>query len=364
MDLDRQIAAWQRLQRRNRQRQSPVRRSERGPVTHVVVLDGTMSTLAPGPETNAGLTYRLLASEGPRAGLSLYYEAGIQWPDWSSTGAVIAGRGLNRQIRHAYGFLASRYRPGDRIYLFGYSRGAFAVRSLAGEIGRVGLLKVHNATVRHVRQAYRHYQSGLDSTAAEDFSRAFCHRDVPIEMIGVWDTVKALGIRLPVLWRLSEQAHAFHDHALGPHVRHGYQALAYDETRVAFVPELWDTAGDPAGRVEQRWFPGAHGDIGGQISGQMASRPRSNVALVWMLDRAEATGLPLPADWRQRFPADVAAPSVGTLRGWGKFFLLRARRVTGRDPSETFHPAIARNRRLPDAPPPEDRVEAGTEAAG
>ena len=50
--------------------------------------------------------------------------------------------------------------------------------------------------------------------------------------------------------------------------------------------------------------------------------------------------------------------------GWGKFFLLRARRVTGRDPSETFHPAIARDRRLPDAPPPEDRVEAGTEAAG
>ena len=102
----------------------------RGPVTHVVILDGTMSSLEPGNETNAGLTYRLCREMGSQ--LSIYYEPGLQWRDWRSARDVIMGRGINRQIRRAYGYLASRYRPGDRIFLFGYSRGAYAVRSLAG----------------------------------------------------------------------------------------------------------------------------------------------------------------------------------------------------------------------------------------
>ena len=102
----------------------------RGPVTHVIILDGTMSTLNEGEETNAGLTYRLLAERGG-PDLSLYYEAGLQWRSWRNSWDVIVGRGINRQIRRAYGYLASRYRPGDRIFLFGYSRGAYAVRSLA-----------------------------------------------------------------------------------------------------------------------------------------------------------------------------------------------------------------------------------------
>lgn len=70
------------------------------------------------------------------------------------------GPGINRQIRRAYGYLASRYRPGDRIFLFGYSRGAFAVRSLAGIMDRVGLLRADQATERNVQLAYRHYRAG------------------------------------------------------------------------------------------------------------------------------------------------------------------------------------------------------------
>ena len=89
----------------------------RGPVTHVIILDGTMSTLERGHETHAGQTYRLLCEMGPQ--VSVFYEAGIQWTDWRSTLDVLMGRGLNRQIRRAYGYLASRYRPGDRIYLMG-----------------------------------------------------------------------------------------------------------------------------------------------------------------------------------------------------------------------------------------------------
>lgn len=109
----------------------------RGPVAHVIILDGTMSTLEPGRETHAGQLYRLCREMG--AQVSVFYEAGIQWHSWRTTPDVMIGRGINRQIRRAYGYLASRYRPGDRIYLMGYSRGAYAVRSLAGVIDEVGL---------------------------------------------------------------------------------------------------------------------------------------------------------------------------------------------------------------------------------
>src|SRR5690606_38005837 len=116
---------------------------------------------------------------------------------WMSARDVIEGRGINRQIRRAYGVLASRFRPGDRIFLFGYSRGAYAVRSLAGVIDRMGLLRAEHAVERNVLQVYRHYRSYAPGAAAEAFRDRYCHADVPIEMTGVWDTVKALGLRAP-----------------------------------------------------------------------------------------------------------------------------------------------------------------------
>jgi uncharacterized protein (DUF2235 family) len=314
-------------------------------VDHVVILDGTMSSLHPGQETNAGLTFRLLREGGRRQRMSLYYEPGIQWTSWAQAQDVIQGRGMNRQIRRAYGFLASRYRPGDRIYLFGYSRGAYAVRSLAGVIDRVGLIRADHATERNVTLAYRHYQTAPDAPAARAFAAALCHDAVHIEMVGVWDTVKALGLRLPLLWKLTEAKHAFHTPHLGRSIRHGFHALALDETRDAFAPVLWTSSPDWQGNVEQVWFRGAHGDIGGQLGGFDAARPLSNIPLVWMLDRAEACGLPLPPRWRARFPCDPAAPMAGTFRGAGKLFLLRGRRPIGQDRSEHLHPSVS----VPDA---------------
>ena len=321
-----------------RQGQSTYART-RGQVTHVLILDGTMSTLDPGDESNAGLTFKLL-SEVSGPSLSVYYEAGLQWQDWRATADVMMGRGINRQIRRAYGYLASRYREGDRIFLMGYSRGAYAVRSLAGVIDCVGLLKAEHATERNIVTAYRHYQSTQGSEASQKFAKAYCHTETDIEMVGVWDTVKALGLRLPVLWRWSEAAHAFHSHALGPTVRHGFHALALDETRHAYEPILWSSAPDWNGHVEQVWFRGSHGDVGGQLGGFKPARPLANIPLVWMLQRAETCGLTLPAGWRARFGTDAEAPSVGTWRGWGKIFLLRGPRVVGQDPSERLHETV------------------------
>lgn len=317
---------------------SPVRDS-RLPQTHVIILDGTMSSLEPGHETNAGRIYRLLQQAG--AGVTLWYEGGVQWHNWRSTPDVMMGRGINRQIRRAYGFLASRYRPGDRIFLLGYSRGAFAVRSLAGAIDQVGLLTAHHATERNVRQLYRHYEQAPKSNAARAFGEALCHPSVEIEVVGVFDTVKALGLRLPVLWRLTEERHSFHNHRLGGNIRHGFHALALDETREVFEPVLWEspdhTASDVPSSIEQMWFRGAHGDIGGQLSGVEAARGLANVPLVWMLEKVEARGLTLPEGWRDQVPADPNAPSVGTWQGWGKMFLFRKARVILSDRSEAVH---------------------------
>ncbi|MCV6596639.1 MAG: DUF2235 domain-containing protein [Mangrovicoccus sp.] len=309
----------------------------------VVILDGTMSRLEPGHETNAGLIYKLLKS-GQHKDLSLYYEAGLQWRTWREGWDMFRGRGLNAQIQRAYGFLASNYRPGDRIWLFGYSRGAFAVRSLAGLIDRVGLLRSKFATERHVQFAYRHYRCDPHGQASRAFARRYCYIHTEIEMVGVFDTVKALGLRLPVLWRLTEAAHAFHSHHLGHKIRHGYQALALDETRAAFAPELWSATQDLPGHVEQVWFRGTHGDIGGQLSGQLAARPLANIPLAWMLGRAEMLGLKLPEGWRGRFPCDASAPSSGSWRGWSRLFLLRGRRKPGGDPSERIHPTAQDSR--------------------
>ncbi len=286
--LSRRLFGW--IARPLRQEHSP-RARLRGPRTIVIVLDGTMSTLEAGYETHAGVTYRLCSEMG--SAVSVYYEAGVQWQSWRGTLDVLMGRGINRQIRRAYGYLASHYHPGDRIYLMGYSRGAYAVRSLAGVIDQVGLVKAEHANVRNIRTAYRHYQMGGNSDSEQAFVRRYCHDVVPIEMVGVWDTV--------VMWE---------------------------------CPDVFP------GRVEQVWFSGAHGDVGGQLGGFEAARPLANISLVWMLDRAAECGLPLPDGWRNRFYTDKDAPSVGTWRSWGKIFLLRKARIVGRDATERLHETV------------------------
>ena len=312
---------------------------KRGTVDHVIILDGTLSTLAPGQEGNAGLLYKLLTEGGRRADRTVYYEPGLQWEGWRRSVDILQGRGINRQISRAYGWLASHYRPGDRIFLYGYSRGAYAVRSLAGVIDRIGLLEHRHATERAVLLAWRHYQRNPDSAAAQAFAGRYCHRDIAIEVVGVWDTVKALGMRLPLLWMLTEGRNAFHNHQLGAVVRHGFHALAMHETRSVFEPVLWQTPQGWSGNVQQMWFRGAHGDIGGMIGGFAPARPLANIPLVWMLERSETIGLALPEGWRARFPCDATAPMVGTMRGWGVAFLLRRKREIGRDPSEAIHPS-------------------------
>jgi uncharacterized protein (DUF2235 family) len=309
----------------------------RAPITHVVIIDGTLASLEPERQSNASIAYNLIREIRPAARYSIRYEEGIQFLTWGNLIDIAAGRGITRQVRRAYGFIASRWRPGDRIFLFGFSRGAYAVRSLAGVIDQIGLLKPAHATERNINQVFRYYRDEKLSAGAQSFGAQYCWPGVSIDMIGVWDTVKAIGISWPVLWRLAPDPQDFHNHDLGATTKAGFHALALDESRRAFTPIMWAGRPEWVGRMEQVWFRGSHGDVGGFLGGFEAARPLANLPLVWMMDRAEECGLDLPEGWRDRFPCNPDAPAHGTYRGIAKFYLMRKRRIPLRDPSESIH---------------------------
>ncbi len=310
------------------------------PRNHIIIIDGTQSRLIEGHETNAGLLYRLLEETNDRKEETLWYHPGVQGRGLWKWVTLASGLGINQTIRDAYAHLSSNYEIGDKIYLFGYSRGAYAVRSLAGMIDAIGLLRKDKAIERNVRQAFRLYECEDTETVMKAFFDANCHTDIDIEMIGVWDTVKALGIEYPLLSHLAPMATEFHNDSIANHVKNGFQALAMDETRTAYSPVIWHTKPDWPGHLEQVWFRGAHSDVGGHVWEFPKARHLSNIPLVWMLERAQKCGLKLPDGWRDRFPQDPDATPLGSKRGIAKFFLSRKPREIGNCPSEYIHPSV------------------------
>jgi uncharacterized protein (DUF2235 family) len=267
------------------------------PRNHVFIVDGTLSrTDDEDCLTHAGRLYGLLKAGISYRKQTLGYHHGIQGSGASKWVDAAIGRGFNQSVIAGYAALASRYRPGDRIFLFGYSRGAYAARSIAGMIDRVGLLRQDSATERRVRRAFRYYDRPERSEAARAFTREYTHETIDIAVIGAWDTVKALGLPYPILSRIFPLAHEFHNPHLGPSVRAAYHALAADEDRTAYKPVLWERGNWP-GVLEQAWFPGAHGDIGGERNCLIAPIPLTNISFRWMIDHAER---PPPARWLAR----------------------------------------------------------------
>lgn len=248
----------------------------------------------------------------------VYYDTGVgtskgidRW-----TGGAF-GIGLTDNIKQAYRWLADTYTDNDRLFFFGFSRGAYTVRSLAGLIGRCGLTRANDAEA--VTQAYDLYRQSVDDkgrAAAAKFKAA--QREVPVYFIGVWDTVGALGVpafsrygllRKAVggLLKGTKYAHGFHDETLGAHVTHAYQALGVDEQRGAFAPSVWKSNGTPRPHVEQVWFAGVHCNVGGGY----LDCGLSDHALLWMATKAMDAGLLL----NQRYLAMRVDPNChGELR--------------------------------------------------
>lgn len=321
---------------------------ERPERTHVFIIDGTLSTLEDGQETNAGLLYKLLTENGPTARTTVGYDPGVQAQGLMKWVHIAAGSGINLSILDGYAALASRYEPGDNLMLFGFSRGAYAARSLAGFIGRIGLLRRELATERRIQRAFRLYEAAEVGDAARAFTAKYCHDQAPINVLGVWDTVKALGLPYPLLNRLAPMATEFHDHLLSPSTENAFHAIAIDENRTSYECLPWKTDPGSTANVEQAWFPGAHGDIGGHINTSYKSRTLSNIPLVWMLERAQSCGLELPDGWQEEFPCDPAAPMQGPYRRSARLFIDRKPRVVGNCSSEYMHESVRqRQQNLP-----------------
>lgn len=293
------------------------------------------------------------------------------------------GVGLCRNICEAYEFLALNYEEGDKLFMFGFSRGAYTVRSLAGMICRCGLLKrdaVLRATrrtrrcdVKRVLHAYRSETTTPADASAEQIHECLRINDLPlrpveIHFVGVWDTVDAVGVPFDELkacvdpvWRcvFKRRLWGFHDLRPHPAIRHAYQALALDDERKTFHPLVWKVpnsnphdpsgpgdsnesetscvAGDDRKReggqiVGQVWFAGAHSNVGGGYPKDSLSL----VPLLWMMHRAHECGLRfLRRKWDEYHEdADPHGRLYDSRNGWGIFYRYARRNPYAHGPDD------------------------------
>jgi uncharacterized protein (DUF2235 family) len=264
---------------------------------------------------------------------------GTNWYDRLHGGAL--GAGLSTNVLAGYGWLSENYDDGDEIYLFGFSRGAYTARSVAGVIVRCGLLQ--SGATMSVGEVYERYRAGKDLPPiygllyARDFNKRAltaseqrlldnCRR-VPIHMIGVWDTVGALGVPWTNAPLLGRKNFYFHNTNLSKLFVHAYQALAIDEWRGPYKPTLWTdfipddapaVASDRTQAVEQRWFIGAHCNVGGGY----ADDRLCDVPLAWLQRKAMDCGLsfgtqvPLRGDEHKVEPVDSYAQFLHGIYKW------------------------------------------------
>ncbi len=237
----------------------------------------------------------------------IYYEIGVN----GFYGGVF-GKGLSENIRLAYEWLIENYNDGDEIFIFGFSRGAYTARSLAGLITKLGILKPGSPI--GVAQLYERYKRSDEQTIWElhEQQDAGTLNDVTLEerwmlkysqrakikVVGVWDTVGSLGIPAFSIEGMSRSTFGFLHTGLRIHIEHGYHALAIDEHRGDFTPTLWDVrrsndpnavhaAPRPISSVEQRWFVGSHANVGGGYASDLLAQ----TPLRWIMKKASLHGL-------------------------------------------------------------------------
>lgn len=304
---------------------------------HIVICaDGTGNSTIKGRGTNVFKLYEAVDENGHRVApelvpqVAVYHDGvGTESLKWIRMVTGATGWGLSRNVKQLYGELARVYDPGDRIFLFGFSRGAFTVRTLSGLIATCGVLDLgryatNRAFKAAIDEAYheyrRKYQTWLSRVVRgkyeidPDTLRArFSVKDpvhapggkIPIEFLGVWDTVDAVGMpfRLTDLINAIVYRFKFPDTTLNHQVKKACHALALDEARRSFFPLPWNVAEetDPA-RIEQVWFSGVHSNVGGGYPRQGMSL----VALDWMMSRAEESGLRFNEAERSLYRGHVA----------------------------------------------------------
>lgn len=290
----------------------------------VLCSDGTGNSANKGRGTNVFKLYEAVDTEGSNQ--YAFYDDGVGTERWKPVKIVAGafGLGMARNVRQLYASLCRVYKPGDSIYLFGFSRGAFTVRTLAGFILKIGVINNKNLTDEQLRKrikdAYDLYRNfaGLPPEdqrnpkeqkkweRAEESVKSFRNdccisnsETLQIRFIGVWDTVDAVGTPWDRLTKwLNKIFHfMFSDRTLSPRVYKGRHAVSIDDERRTFHPVMWNEPGAHEDQIKQVWFAGVHSNVGGGYPKQGISL----VALDWMMAEAEAEDLKFVDSVREGF---------------------------------------------------------------
>lgn len=247
-----------------------------------------------------------------------YYDAGIgaagSWITRVFHGAT--GKGIDENILDMYKFIAWNFEHDgdieDELFMFGFSRGAYTARSLAGLIRKCGIVKKNNLNLfEEAYKLYRNKNVAPDHEEVIRFRKANSYEVSRIKFIGVWDTVGALGIPLNAFQKINEKKYSFYDTTLSSMVEHAYHAVSLDERRSNFRPTLWKKSKNAETRpfeqkLEQRWFAGVHSNVGGGYPDEGLA----DIALKWMITKALEADLALDLE---RIEADVKENVNGTL---------------------------------------------------
>jgi uncharacterized protein (DUF2235 family) len=262
----------------------------------VVCCDGTANQYA-ADKTNVVKLFSLLSRDEEQ--LSFYHPGlGTMEPPGALTDlgrrirrtlGMAVGWGLERDLIDAYTYIMNTYQPGDRVFLFGFSRGAYTVRAVAALIHMYGLFPPGNEPLipYAIRQITAFNAEGEDAAdkfgLAAGFKETFSSIDCPIHFMGIWDTVSSVGwianaLSIPYAAQL-------------PNVLHIRHAVAIDERRAFFRTNLLNRPGlaDDQRGIEEVWFPGVHADVGGGY--KESESGLSKLALEWMLYESEQLGL-------------------------------------------------------------------------
>jgi uncharacterized protein (DUF2235 family) len=262
----------------------------------ILCFDGTWNSV--NDHTNVSRIHAAIVArpegQGGNTPQLKYYDEGVGTHIGSKLSGGMFGVGLTENIRQGYAWLIRHYQDGDDIFLFGFSRGAFTARSIAGMIGKCGILKycdsaenrsvIKARTLESAARVTDLYKTSNKSGIDPMVELGDATQKANIHFLGVWDTVGALGVPLLNL----NYAKSFHDTHLGSHVDNAFHALAIDEHRKDYKATLWTKIPEPDRQVvEQRWFPGAHGNVGGGYPDDLLP----DKPLAWIVEKASQCGL-------------------------------------------------------------------------
>ena len=302
----------------------------------ILCSDGTGNKGGYGEDTNVYKLYKAVDIHNDKHPQITYYDNGVGAREnqnkYVQKLRKAFGLGFQGNIGELYEFLALNYNPGDAIYLFGFSRGGATVRAFLGLLYACGLVNRYDKDGKgktidqlqyDIKEALKSYeQISVSRQAVNDFKKDKALHDdkyvpngnLPIQFVGVWETVSGLGfpndwsLAFSCFFRLLDNVsdkiwpHNYYDYELNATIKNAYQALSIDDERITFFPKVWDeSANDFSGEVEQVWFSGMHSNIGGGY----ARTGLSDITMDWMLVRATQHGLVLKAGVEEFFKANA-----------------------------------------------------------